>query len=104
MKLTLQAKGPFNFRAVIGSHGWFQLAPFVYDEPGGLLTYVLRLGPDRVVELRIRAADGGVLVQTAESLSAAERKLVSSEVAWMFGLDLDLAPFYAAVRHEPKLA
>jgi 3-methyladenine DNA glycosylase/8-oxoguanine DNA glycosylase len=104
MRLTLPVQGPFSFRAAVGSHGWFQLDPFAWDESASLLSYVMRLADGRVLDLRLRAADGGLLIETDAKLAAAERKPVREAVAWMFGLELDLAPFYAAVRHEPKLA
>jgi 3-methyladenine DNA glycosylase/8-oxoguanine DNA glycosylase len=104
MEFTLPAKQPFNFRSVIGSHGWYQLSPFAFDDSTGLLTYVLRLDSGRVVELRLRAADGGLSAETDGPLTPAERDQVARAVSWMFGLDLDLSAFYAAVRHEPKLS
>jgi len=104
MEFTLPAKQPFNFRSVVGSHGWYQLSPFAFDDTSGLLTYVLRLDADRVVELRLRPADGGLSAGTDAALSAPERDQVARAVSWMFGLDLDLSAFYAAVRHEPKLS
>src|SRR5512147_3031971 len=104
MKLNLPANGPFNFRAVIGSHGWYQLSPFTFDEAAGLLTYILRLGPGRVIELRLGPMDGGLVVEMDAALSAPEQESVRRAAAWMFGLESDLAPFYAAVRHEPKLS
>ena len=104
MKLTLPAKQPFNFRAVVGSHGWYQLSPFAYDEARGLLRYVVRLGEGRVLELRLKPADGGLRVETDEQLSPSEKRTVNAAVRWMFGLDMDLARFYVAVRHEPKLS
>lgn len=104
MKLTLTAKGPFNFRAVVGSHGWYQLAPFAFDDTASQLSYVMRLGSGRVVDMRMSAAEGGIAVETGGTLSAPEQDSVRNALAWMFGLDADLAAFYAAVRAEPKLA
>lgn len=119
MEFTLPAKQPFNFRSVVGSHGWYQLSPFDFDEPAGLLTYILRLdsgrvgyshpagGPRqgvRVAELRLRQADGGLSVETDLDLTSEERDQVRRAVDWMFALEMDLSAFYAAVRHEPKLS
>ena len=119
MEFTLPAKQPFNFRSVVGSHGWYQLSPFDFDEPAGLLTYILRLdsgrvgyshpagGPRqgvRVAELRLRPADGGLSVETDLDLTSEERDQVRRAVDWMFALEMDLSAFYAAVRHEPKLS
>ena len=103
MKFTLSARPPFNFLSVVNSHGWRQLAPFSYDEESNTLSYVLRLSGGRVVELKLRDAGDGVLVET-ETLAKGERREVTENVTWMLGLDMDFARFYAAARKEPKLA
>jgi 3-methyladenine DNA glycosylase/8-oxoguanine DNA glycosylase len=69
-----------------------------------LLTRVERLDTERVVELRIQEARGGVSVETRERLTGAEREEVSRKVWWMLGLGQDLSPFHALARKEPKLA
>ncbi len=103
MKFTLPARKPFNFLSVVNSHGWRQLAPFSYDEASNTLCYILRLSNGRVIELRLCDAVEGVLVET-EKLNKLERVEVADKVTWMFGLDMDFSPFYAAACGEPKLA
>ena len=103
MKLTLPARPPFSFRSAVVSHGWMQLVPFTFDEKKNLLTYVDRLDSGRVVELRLREAPGGIVVEVPGSFSPSERKEVKRKAAWMFGLDLDFSEFYALARSEPKL-
>jgi len=104
MKLSLAARPPFSFRSTVFSHGWMQLAPFGYDEAAELLTYIDRLDSGRVLELRMRAAPGGITVESRAGLEPAERAEVRRRVGWMFGLDMDFSDFYAAARHEPSLA
>ena len=101
--LHLPARKPFNFHSVVDSHGWRQLAPFSYDEASGILGYTLRLSSARVIELMICDNGDGIRVET-ETLKKSEQKEVTETVTWMFGLDLDFSAFYAASRHEPKLA
>jgi 3-methyladenine DNA glycosylase/8-oxoguanine DNA glycosylase len=103
VKFDLPARKPFNFRSVIDSHGWRQLAPFSYAENTGTLSYILRLSNGRVVELKMRASTDGITVET-ERLNKSERKEVVDKVTWMFGLDMDFSLFYAAARGERKLA
>jgi 3-methyladenine DNA glycosylase/8-oxoguanine DNA glycosylase len=103
MKVTLSARPPFNFLSVVNSHGWRQLAPFSYDESANVLGYVMRLSNSHVLDLKFRDAGDGVTIET-EKLDARERKEVKEKVAWMFGLDMDFARFYAVSRGEPKLA
>jgi len=103
MKFDLPAHKPFNFMAVLNSHGWRQLAPFSYDEDSRTLGYTLRLSSGRVIELKLRDGRDGVIVET-DRLNRSEQKEVTDAVDWMFGLDMDFSAFYAASRAEPKLA
>ena len=103
MKFSLSAHPPFSFLSVVNSHGWRQLAPFSYDENTSTLSYVLRLANGRVVELHLRDAGDGISVET-EKLNRIERREVADKVKWMFAVDMDFSPFYAASRGEPKLA
>lgn len=102
MRFILSARPPFNFLSVVNSHGWRQLAPFSYEEDTRTLAYILQLSNSRVIELELRDAGEGVSVET-EKLDKNERRDVAEKVTWMFGLDMDFSPFYAAARGEPKL-
>jgi len=103
MKLTFPARKPFNFLSVVNSHGWYQLAPFVFDENSNTLSSVLRLSNARVIELGLSDGKNGVTLET-EKLNKTEQNEVTDKVNWMFGLDMDFSRFYAASRTEPKLA
>ena len=103
MKFDLPARPPFNFLSVVRSHGWFQLAPFHFDEQTNTLHYILQLSSGRAVGLKLREAAKGVNVE-AERLNSPEKKEVTNKVTWMFGLDMDFSAFYAATHAEPKLA
>jgi 3-methyladenine DNA glycosylase/8-oxoguanine DNA glycosylase len=103
MKFTLPARKPFNFHSVIHSHGWYQLAPFEWDEEAYTLCYVLQLASGRVIELKMRDAVDGVGVET-EKLGKLERKEVEDKVRWMFDLEANFSHFYAIALEEPKLA
>ena len=102
MKLTLPARAPFNFRSVIQSHGWVQLAPCGFDEAASTFTYVDRLSSGRVIEYRISESADGVSVETP-ALTKPEQAEVKEKVRWMFALEADFSAFYRAVRKEPKL-
>ena len=104
MKLTLPARQPFIFRHTVRSHGWYQMAPFDYDEEAGTLKYVIRLETGKVLEIRVREAPGGVSIETNRKLTEAETSELTEAVTWMLGLDMDFSAFYAAARKEPKLA
>jgi len=103
MKFTLPARRPFNFTSVINSHGWYQLAPFTYNEDTNSLGYVLRLSNARVIHLKMSDGKDGVQVETVK-LNKTEQREVTDAVTWMFGLDMNFSAFYAVSRAEPKLA
>jgi len=104
MKLTFPARQPFNFRNTVRSHGWYQMAPFDYDDEAGLLNYVIRLETGKVLEIQIRDALGGIRVETKAKLTKFEISELTEAVIWMFGLEMDFSAFYAAAKKEPKLA
>jgi 3-methyladenine DNA glycosylase/8-oxoguanine DNA glycosylase len=56
-----------------------------------------------VIELQLRDAGEGVLVET-EKLDRVERREAADTVSWMFALDLDFSGFYNVSGAEPKLA
>lgn len=102
MKFDLLARPPFRFLSVVKSHGWVQIAPFVFDEETTMLRYVDRLSNGRVLEYKISETADGVTVETG-NLTESERAEVSDRVTWMLGLDMDFSGFYAASGREPKL-
>ena len=106
MNITLSASPPFSLPAVAKSHGWFQLAPFGWDDDAQTLTCVLQ--PDRgtVVSVRVRESPAapGVVVETDQPLSRAARDAIADQVTWMLALKQDFSEFYVLAREEPKLA
>jgi 3-methyladenine DNA glycosylase/8-oxoguanine DNA glycosylase len=101
--LCLEAAPPFRLGAVVLSHGWFQTAPFAWDEERERLERVemLPAGPAR---LRVEPAPDGVVVTADRPLAAAERAELARRVRRMLQLDVDVGGFYASLGHEPRLA
>lgn len=102
MQFALSARPPFNFQSVLQSHGWGQCLPFRLDDETGNLGYTLRLSSGRVIDLEISEGPDGIQVQTGQ-LNASEKKEVSSALTWMFALNMDLSPFYDAIRGKAPL-
>ncbi|HEY5981959.1 MAG TPA: hypothetical protein VIU38_00680 [Anaerolineales bacterium] len=101
--LRLLARQPFNFKSVVNSHGWVELAPFRFDKDHEVLSYTDQLQNGRVVELGISPVPGGVQVDLPGRLSQTETREITDKVDWMLGLDQDFSSFYKAARGEPKL-
>lgn len=102
--LNLAARPPFHLPAVVRSHGWYQLAPFEWDEAGGALRTLVRLENGRVLALGITAGGDGVIVSAPGRLNRREQAEVAARAAWMLHLDADFAEFYALADAEPRLA
>jgi 3-methyladenine DNA glycosylase/8-oxoguanine DNA glycosylase len=105
MEWTLTASLPFSLDAVIRSHGWVQLLPFVYQPDREGFAYTLRLATSaRLLHIRVTPAPQGIRITTDVELTPPEAEELHRTVAWMVGLEQDLAAFYEQARHEPKLA
>ena len=80
MRLTLSAEPPFAFKAVVGSHGWAQLAPFQRTADDSSLRYVMQLSSERVVGLDMQEIPGGVSVDVDAPLDEKEQAEVADRV------------------------
>ena len=104
MELELDALPPFNLQAVIRSHGWVSLDPFVTAEPFREMSFVHELSSGRVVAAEVTPRKHGVRVAAPGRWRAAERDELAEKVARMVGLHVNLQPFYKLARQEPRLS
>ncbi|MGH9367715.1 MAG: DNA-3-methyladenine glycosylase family protein [Thermoanaerobaculia bacterium] len=92
----------FSFDAVVRSHGWYDLPPFVYDQAAGVLktalTPALSRGEREAAPVTFRASDGS-LRASSPGLSGRELRRLAARV---FSLDVDLSDFARAVQ-DPAL-
>ncbi len=95
MRLAIPLPPNFSLDAVVRSHGWYDLPPFVYDAGGGRLTAVVS-GP---ATLTFEAHDGRLEVSGNVSDRSALRRIAER----VFSLDVDLAAFDGALGEEPAL-
>jgi 3-methyladenine DNA glycosylase/8-oxoguanine DNA glycosylase len=96
--LRLATPAGFRLAAVLGSHGWIDLAPFEAGK-GGFLTVLA--GPSGPVEILVRECASGLRVRPAAS-GLPEDSLLR-QVRRMLGLDVDLRAFHRRCRAEPGL-
>ena len=85
------------------SHGWFQTAPFGWDEAAGVLTRTERLD-GAAVRIAVVAAPGGVEARTDRPLAPAAARELRRRLARMLQLRVDLSGFPAALAFDPELA
>jgi len=102
--LRLSAHPPFQLRSVIRSHGWYQLAPFEWNDASGVFRTIERLRGGRVATLEIMGQTKSLAVTARPKLTRREEEEVATKVTWMFGLDADFSEFYALADAEPRLA
>ena len=97
---VLRCPPDFDFAATAFSHGWYMLPPYAWDEGRGLLTYVYQTASGRVTRLELSACKSGLAVALPDiqRLDADLQSEIAAVVACMLNLQLDLAPFYAAMR------
>ena len=105
---TISAPSSFNFLSTVYSHGWYQLAPYAYDEKLRLLSRIQQLSDGSVVQLNISDAMhasgypviyfsiDGLDVPTQDQEDDA-REIISR----LLSLDWDLEPFYAEMAQHP---
>jgi 3-methyladenine DNA glycosylase/8-oxoguanine DNA glycosylase len=82
----------------VRSHGWFDLAPFHYDRPGGRLHLVAGSG-GAPAAVTVSQAEKALVVSCRRESSEAARAAVRRVLA----LDWDLEPFYARIAGESSL-
>lgn len=93
----------FSFEHTAHSHGWLMLPPFSWDGKRGTLSYVYQRAAGDVLRLRMRAAAGGVAVDSPDGdVAMGERRdEVSRALRQMLNIDWDLSDFYKAMAaHE----
>lgn len=86
----------FNFQIAVGGHGWYDLAPFEFDEAAGSLAYVYRAkSTGKAESMTIQRAEGGVDVEM--SSRKADKDETERLVRHILRLDEDLDDFYRTV-------
>ena len=94
---------PISFARTVYSHGCARLPPArVTDDP---LAYMrpFRIGK-RVVNVTLEAHEHRLIAHAGARLGKRDAADVTEAIAGMFRLRENLAPFYARIAHDPRLA
>ncbi len=102
MFVHLPVPSDFSFHETLSAHGWRRLAPFVWDEDTQTLWHVGELDSGAVARLRLREAEGLLVVETEGTASWQEEE-ITRRVRRMLQLDLPLDDFHAYCRSRPEL-
>ena len=105
-EIILPARGRFDLRAVVHSHGYYELAPFRWEDGRTpTLHRVERLPSRSVYRLAVGPAPRGVVLRVT-GRDATEAEVLAPLAARMrraLRLDEDLADFHRLCRLEPAL-
>ena len=108
MDFVYSVPQPFNLKATIKTHGWFQLAPFYWNEENSELVWATKLSRQSPV-LVILSEQGPskkfaqINFHTDTDLSADQHQMLVGKFHHVFNLDLDLTEFYKICAQYPVL-
>jgi 3-methyladenine DNA glycosylase/8-oxoguanine DNA glycosylase len=95
-RLAVRVPEPFDLTLTVRSHGWYDLAPWRWDEARRVLGRPLVLAGGRAVHAEVAEADRGLAFRAfaAGRLSAAQAAEARAQLATCLALDEDLAAFH----------
>jgi len=97
--VAVEVPPPFSFDTVVRSHGWYDLPPFDYDAPAGVLRVRVR-ARGAAAALQFRASPNGIAAES-RGVPARELRAAASRI---FSLGVDLRSFLARAADDPDLA
>jgi N-glycosylase/DNA lyase len=91
----LRTPEPFDLRLTVRSHGWYDLAPWSWDDARGVLSRPLALAGGRVVHAEVAERERGLGFRALASgrLSPPEAREARDQMGTCLALDEDLEPF-----------
>lgn len=94
VRLTIQVPPDFDFCSAVCSHGFFMLAPNVWDPAARTLRTAIALDDDQAAFVRIAESAGSVAIR-AEGVTSADTGRIRAAVHRMLRLDEDFSAFHA---------
>ena len=92
----------FNFDLTVRSHGWYNLAPFKFDETRNSLSYAFAGKSGKPVIASITAERNAVRVELDRAV--ADKSRIDDKIRHILRLDDDLSGFYDGFCKENELA
>ncbi|MGJ3237210.1 MAG: DNA-3-methyladenine glycosylase family protein [Anaerolineae bacterium] len=94
---TLPTPKDFDFQATVLSHGWYQLAPNLYDSERLVLQRPYQLENGKRVMVDFRGGKSNALIVTVRGqaiITSRDRNKLIQSARWIFNLHQSLTPFY----------
>ena len=96
---TIKTSPSFSFGLTVQSHGWYNLAPFKFDEAKKTLSYPFDEG-GKVVTAKVSHSKAGLQIELDRAVS--EKSSIADKVRHIFRLDDDLDGFYSNFCSAPE--
>ena len=98
--IAIDVSKGFRLRSVVFSHGWYDLAPFRWDENSKRLETAVSVGGGPI-DLSIRQPSARKIeIRSLTTLKKSNQSELHSIASNMLGLHLDLAPFYSSAGEQ----
>jgi N-glycosylase/DNA lyase len=104
MRTLLNAPPGYSFRRTVYSHGWCDLPPFSVSEKGEWVATVVAVPGGGAHRMTLHEEKRGVVLETPGNPALPAQRALSTAARRMLALDLDIAPFHAAVAGHPRYA
>jgi 3-methyladenine DNA glycosylase/8-oxoguanine DNA glycosylase len=96
----------FNYKTTVYSHGWYQLAPFEFDEENRRLKYVFQSETnEKPVSAIISETDKKVKIEFSDkNISQQFKKKIVENIKHILRIDEDLSKFYQIIDKKKEFA
>lgn len=106
--LSLTPIPPFDFHHAVTGHGWYQLAPYRYDEAARTLIWPQRLPDGGLACVRLSGSTADepapwlqAEIDAASPLTDSDRQFLAQTIGWVINAERDLRPFYGHAARVP---
>lgn len=100
-EISVEKPERFSFEHTVCSHGWYDLAPFEFDEAKFTLTYVFDTGVGKHVTGTISDSGKSLLVHID---GQADDQQIAAATRHILRIDDEMNVFYETIASEPRLA
>lgn len=94
--LTLAVPEGFRLRSVVFSHGWYDLAPFEWDEDAKRLSTAVMLGGKAIDLAVVQPSPERLQIKASSTIPKSKHRALERMAAEMFSLTLNLDDFYSS--------
>lgn len=94
--MIIKKPDSYSLRNTVFAHGWFQLAPFLYDDSGATLSYVVDFGGN-TTEISIRETGASLNISFESSRKEIAKDSVTASVRHVLRLDEPFSELHSLI-------